>query len=275
MSPSTHLTSLFDPHIETKIMKILIVDDEKLARARLKHLVSSLINNPELYEATNGREALFTVNATRPDLVLMDIRMPVMDGLESAMHLSHMENPPSVIFTTAYDQYAIQAFKYNSIDYLLKPVNKMDFKASIEKLDHLQKDRLGHELNYARLAEMIGDSRTSFQKRIVIRYGENIKVVAIADVAYFYTEVKVNFLITFDNHRYPVDYSLEDLEHILDSSIFFRINRQFIVNFEAIDHMVAYSKSRVKLDLKPACKMETVVSTERSPVFKTWLLGNK
>jgi two-component system LytT family response regulator len=112
------------------------------------------------------------------------------------------------------------------------------------------------------------------QKRIIIRYGDTIKMVEINDVAYFYTEDKINFLCTKDNLRYPIDQNLDELEAITDDAIFFRINRQFIVNIAAIDKMLAWSKSRVKIVLKPVCEHETIVSTERSPHFKEWLTGS-
>jgi two-component system LytT family response regulator len=111
------------------------------------------------------------------------------------------------------------------------------------------------------------------QKRIIIRYGDTIKMVEIADVAYFYTEDKINFLCTKDNLRYPIDQNLDELENIIDPAIFFRINRQFIVNISAIEKMLAWSKSRVKIILKPSIEIETIVSTERSPHFKEWLTG--
>jgi two-component system LytT family response regulator len=99
-------------------------------------------------------------------------------------------------------------------------------------------------------------------------------MVEVSDIAYFYTEDKINYLCTRDDLRYPVDYNLDELEHLLDPSVFFRINRQFIVNINAIEKMLAWSKSRVKVILRPPSKEDTIVSTERSPHFKTWLLGN-
>ena len=119
----------------------------------------------------------------------------------------------------------------------------------------------------------IGKNKEEYQKRIVIRYGEIIKTVEIAEVAYFYTESKINFLYTFKNQRYSVDYNLDELDKILNPKEFFRINRQFIVNIKAIERMVTVSKSRVKITLNPPCEIETIVSTERSSYFKEWLTG--
>lgn len=255
-------------------MKTLLIEDEPAAAKRLQKIIAEVAPHLEIIAVTDSIEStleFFSKNST-PELIISDIHLA--DGYCFEIFKDVSPDCP-VIFTTAYDQYAIQAFKYNSIDYLLKPVKKQEFKASIEKLKNLQKDKLDYELDYTRLSEIIRGNQESQQKRIVIRYGEKIKVVTITDIAYFYTEEKVNFLITFDNERYPVDYSLDDLQAILDSRNFFRINRQFIINFEAIENMIAYSKSRVKLDLNPPSKFETVVSTERSPIFKKWLLGNQ
>ena len=121
----------------------------------------------------------------------------------------------------------------------------------------------------------IAPSKKETQKRIVIRYGDTIKMVEIAEVAYFYTEDKINFLCTKDNVRYPIDQNLDELENMVDGDVFFRINRQYIININAIDKMLAWSKSRVKVILKPTCENETIVSTERSPHFKEWLTGLK
>jgi DNA-binding LytR/AlgR family response regulator len=108
---------------------------------------------------------------------------------------------------------------------------------------------------------------------MVIRYGDTIKMVDIHDVAYFYTEEKINYLCTHANLKYPIDFNLDELEGLLDPAVFFRINRQFIINISAIDKMLAWSKSRVKVVLKPATQEDTIVSTERSPFFKDWLTG--
>ena len=177
-----------------------------------------------------------------------------------------------VIFVTAYDQYALEAFKVNSIDYLLKPVKKEELIRAMEKfklltaLSSIQVQALLQQINAVQPSKEL-------QKRIIIRYGDTIKMVEIADIAYFYTEDKINFLCTKENLRYPIDQNLDELETFIEPSLFFRINRQFIINISAIDKMLAWSKSRVKIVLKPICEHETIVSTERSPHFKEWLTG--
>jgi two-component system LytT family response regulator len=118
-------------------------------------------------------------------------------------------------------------------------------------------------------------TRDEYNKRFLIRFGQQIRVVEMRDCAYFYTHDKVTFLVTKKGKRYPIDYSLEKIEEMADPHSFFRINRQFIINIEAINEMYAYSKSRVKIDLNPSCELDTIVSTERSPHFKKWLVGEE
>jgi two-component system LytT family response regulator len=204
-----------------------------------------------------------------PDLLFMDIHLA--DG-HSFEVFNEVQVSAPVIFVTAYDQYALDAFKVNSIDYLLKPVKKDDLIRAMEKFKLLT--ALSTNQVQALLKQINPASATKeLQKRIIIRYGDTIKMVEVADVAYFFTEEKINYLCTKDNLRYPIDQNLDELEAIIDGSTFFRINRQFIVNISAIDKMLAWSKSRVKIVLKPVCEHETIVSTERSPHFKEWLTG--
>jgi two-component system LytT family response regulator len=206
-----------------------------------------------------------------PDLIFMDIHLS--DG-DSFQIFNELEVISPVVFVTAYDQYALEAFKVNSIDYLLKPVKKEDLSRALDK--YKQRGSSNTQQMMDLLKQMnITPSKKETQKRIVIRYGDTIKMVEIAEVAYFYTEDKINFLCTKDNVRYPIDQNLDELENMVDGDVFFRINRQYIININAIDKMLAWSKSRVKVILKPTCENETIVSTERSPHFKEWLTGLK
>jgi two-component system response regulator LytT len=172
----------------------------------------------------------------------MDIQLS--DGISFDI-FNEVEIKCPVIFTTAYDQYALQAFKVNSVDYLLKPVKSEELKTALEKYKKRFSEKTPPEIDYSVLLSALNKNKGEFQKRIVIRYGEIIKTVEIADVAYFYTESKINFLYTFKNQRFSVDHNLDELEQILNPKEYFRINRQFIVNIKAIDKMVTVSKSRV------------------------------
>lgn len=250
-------------------MKVLIVEDEKIAAERLKKMIL------ELYPASEIVGMPVSVKSTvewirshpAPDVILMDINLA--DG-QSFEIFSHVDVRTPIVFTTAYDEHALKAFKVSSIDYLLKPIKLEELKRAFSKLHSF------NEENTRQIESMLKKfsfQSRDYQKRIVIRYGDTIKMVEVNDVAYFYTEDKINYLCTRDNLRYPVDYNLDELDNMLDPSEFFRINRQFIVNIHAIDKMLAWSKSRVKVILRPPSKEDTIVSTERSPHFKTWLIG--
>lgn len=249
-------------------MKILIVEDEERAAKRLEKLIKELDTSIEVLAHLDSVEAVvewFNLNDT-PALIFMDIHLA--DG--SAFEIfNQIKIAQPIIFTTAYDDYAIQAFKVNAIDYLLKPIKKEEVKIAINKFksSHTQDN-----FNYDDLAKLLQNGGAKKIKRFLIRVGQTLKTVDVNDVAYIYTEDKITFLISNEGKRYPIDYSLEKLEAELDKEIFFRINRQFIVRVSAITKMVTVSKSRVKLYLEPSSS-ETIVSTERSGKFKKWLVG--
>ena len=252
-------------------MKILLIEDEEPAAERLANIIKEIQPDAEIagtIVSVKSAVKWFRENAM-PELLIMDINLADGSSFEIFKEIKIM---CPVIFTTAYDQYAIDAFKVNSIDYILKPVKKEELKAAFEKFMKLRAATVP-DIN-SMISKLMG-SKKEYQKRIIIRYGENIKLVEVKDVAYFYTEDKINFLCTFSNMRYPIDFNLDEVEHLVDPQEFFRINRQFIVNIVSIEKMLAWSKSRVKLMLKPSCDIETIVSTERSPLFKEWLTGTK
>jgi DNA-binding LytR/AlgR family response regulator len=253
-------------------MNVLLIEDEEPASTRLKKLLNTVDPTLEVLTVLVSVKSAIDWLSTNPppDLIIMDIQLS--DGVSFDI-FNEVEIKCPVIFTTAYDQYALQAFKVNSVDYLLKPVKAEELKNALDKYQKLFKEKKSPEIDYATLLSALSKGKDEFQKRIVIRYGEIIKTVEIADIAYFYTESKINFLFTFKNQRFSVDHNLDELEHILNPKEFFRINRQFIINIKAIDKMVTVSKSRVKLSLNPPCEIETIVSTERSSYFKEWLTG--
>ncbi|MEZ4951264.1 MAG: LytTR family DNA-binding domain-containing protein [Saprospiraceae bacterium] len=252
-------------------MNVLMVEDEMAAARRLTKLINTVDPDIKILEHLDSIESTINwfENANqKADLIFMDIHLA--DG--SCFEIfNQVKVRTPVIFTTAYDQYAIDAFKVNAVDYLLKPVKEESLKSAIEKFKSNQPGTA--EPNYEELAKILKKESENQSKRFLIRFGQTLKVVSIDEVAYFYTEEKITFLVTHNGKRYPIDYSLEKLDEIADETKFFRINRQFIINIEAIKEMYAYSKSRVKVLLEPECDQETIVSTERSPVFKKWLTG--
>jgi DNA-binding LytR/AlgR family response regulator len=250
-------------------MKVLIIEDESAAANRLAKMIQEIDPSIEVVDQLDSIESsvLWLEKHPAPDLLFMDIHLADGSSFE-IFRFVKLDKP--VIFTTAYDEYALQAFKVNAIDYLLKPLKKTELEQAIGKYRNLQKPA---EMNYQALANSLQGDKYNF--RFLIRFGQNIKVVEFRDAAYFYTEDKITFIVTKEGKRYPVEPSLEKLEEMADPRAFFRINRQFIVNIECIKEMYAYSKSRVKLKLDPPTDKETIVSTERSPVFKKWLVGKE
>lgn len=253
-------------------MNILIIEDEEAAAFRLKKMllqIDSTIREINITESIEG-SVHWLKEAASPDLIFADIHLSDGSSFE-IFHQVKVETP--LIFTTAYDQYAVKAFKFNSIDYLLKPIKQAELEESFQKFKKRQIHPSASTLNYNTLISAVKHANESYQKRLVIRYGQNIRMVEIAEVAYFYTEEKVCFACTREGNRWPVDHTLDELESILDPSLFSRINRQYIIHIQSIESMHAYSKARVKVVLNPSAGSETIVSSERSAGFKEWLLG--
>jgi len=249
-------------------MKILIVEDEAAAARRLKKMILEIQPDVEIINEMDSVESTvnwFNKNPS-PDLVFMDIQLA--DGTCFDI-FKQVEVTAPVIFVTAYDEYAIRAFDVNAIAYLLKPVKSDDLGNAIKKLVRFKSKAAP---DYQKLIESI-HVPGEFQKRLLIKIGQSIRAVEIADIAYFYTQDKIVTLVTFENRKYPTDYTLDELEKVLNPDQFFRINRQFIINNKSIREMYVISKSRVKVILHPPCEMDTAVSAERSATFKKWLTG--
>jgi DNA-binding LytR/AlgR family response regulator len=195
----------------------------------------------------------------------MDINL----GKELAFKIfEQVEVKTPVVFATAYDQYALQAFKVNSLDYLLKPIDKQALSQAIAKYQSWQKPL---EYDLKNLLQSFQKSPQEYQKRFMATSGEKIVSLKTEEIAYFVGHQRYVFLVNFKNEQYLVDFTLEKLEDLLNPNDFFRINRQFIVNFGAIKNMYAYLRGRIKLELTPPSKEEAIVSIERAVLFKQWL----
>jgi DNA-binding LytR/AlgR family response regulator len=254
-------------------MRILIVEDEEPAQKRPKKIILEVIPHAEVLDCISSVESAirwFRSNPM-PELIFMDIQLA--DGNSFDIFREVHINAP-IIFITAFDQYAIEAFKVNSIGYLLKPVNKEGLQQAYDKMIQFKKS-LQPVPDYMDKLQTLDNAVKTYKKRFAIRFGEHIKSVSTDEVAYFFTEHKINFLCTTDNRKYPVDFNLDQLETLLDPEHFFRINRQFIININAIAEMRAYSKARVNIKLNPPSPHETIVSVERSAAFKQWLGAGK
>jgi two-component system response regulator LytT len=253
------------------MIRVVIVEDEAYAVKRLRSILSEIGGGIEVVAVHGNIEdaVKWFRDSPAPDLVFMDVHLSDGDCFEI---FREIEPAFPVIFVTAYDQYAIRAFRVNGIDYLLKPVRKEEVGRSLEKFREL---RTIHPPggDYRLLKEELGNLSRTYQRRILIRVGRKITRVEIGEIAYFYAEGKGNTLCTFSGRQLPIDQSLEEIMKILDPAVFFRINRKLIVNADAIEALYAYSRSRIKLSLKPPFHLDVIVSTDKTPGFRQWLTG--
>lgn len=253
-------------------VKILIIEDEDAAVRRLQNMIVDVWPDAEILAALDSirQSVAWLTTQPLPDLIFCDIQLA--DGSSFEIFKQVMPDCP-VIFSTAYDQYALQAFEVNSIDYLLKPVRKEELQRALDRYLKMR-PAPAQTIGLDKLLQVLQSNKVNYKDRFVVKYGEHIKTIDAAEIAYLYTENKVNFLVTKDARRFAIDYNLDQLEGVLDPKNFFRINRQFIISFQSISEMLTYTKSRVLVKLNPPTKLETIVSTERSPAFKSWLDGN-
>ena len=258
------------------MLNVLIIEDEEPAAKRLQKMLKEIEPDAVVLEniVSISSAIKWFKNNPAPDLVFSDIQLS--DGISFDIFKA-VEVTSPIIFTTAYDQYAIEAFKVNSIDFLLKPIKKEDLENALAKFRKVTaaSPAATPAIDINKLLQSFTPGGTEYKKRFVVRYGEHIKTINIEEVVYFYTEDKVNFLCTKDGRRFVIDFNLDTLESSLDPKTFFRINRQYIIGIHSIGEMLAYTKSRVLIKLVPPTKHETIVSTERSAEFKLWLGDEK
>ncbi|CAN5183937.1 LytTR family DNA-binding domain-containing protein [soil metagenome] len=254
------------------MIRILIIEDEAAASKRLQKMVTDLMPDITIAGVLVSISASvdWFNNNKQPDLVLSDIHLA--DGSSFEIFKTVKIDCP-IIFITAYDQYALEAFKHNSIHYLLKPVKKEELSDALEKFKKMHAAQKGNTIDFEKIIAAFKKPEATYKDRFIIRFGEHIKTIETNDIAYFYTESKANYAVMKDGKRYPIDHNLDELEQLIDPKKFFRINRQFIIGYSSITEMVSYSKSRVLIKLNPPSKLETIVSTERSAAFKSWLAG--
>lgn len=251
-------------------MKVVIVEDEHLTAQRLEGMLKKYDKGIEvLAELPSVAEAVdwFKSNPD-PDLAFMDIH------LEDGQSFSIFENinlQIPVIFTTAYDEYTIQAFKVNSVDYLMKPLNYDELVQAIEKYKRIHAQPDDEANGIENLLQSLNKKETEYKDRFLVSIGSRLKSIETSDINYFYSAEKVTFLVTRDNQRFPVDYSLDKLAIMLNPKEYYRINRQTMVKLSAIANIHVFSKGKIKLDLIPAMKEDVFVSMDKVVEFKDWL----
>ena len=252
-------------------MRILIVEDEAAALNRLVKLLAEVAPDAEVVANTTSVAATieWLKDNPAPDLALFDVRLSDGDSF-TVFQRTTVDCP--VIFTTAFDEHALKAFRVHALDYLLKPVKKEELAAAIARLRTMGLVRDLSSLGER--ASVPSEQPAAPIKRFLIRFGDRFRVVEPKDIAYIHSMEKNTFLRTREGRDLPLDESLDRLEPQLDPEKFFRLNRQVIVHFQSIKELLAYSKSRVKVIMEPPFGEDAVVSSERSAEFKRWLAGS-
>ncbi|SMD35871.1 two component transcriptional regulator, LytTR family [Reichenbachiella faecimaris] len=248
--------------------EVVIVEDERLAAEKLSRQLKNIDSQIEIVACLDSvSRAVKFLSSRSVDLIFLDVHLGD-DVSFSIFEKIKIKTP--IIFTTAYDQYAIKAFKLNSIDYLLKPVSKTDLKAALTKYFDGKQDQTSVDYEVL-LRSLQSNDASVYQTRFMVYKGDKVKTIDVTDVAYFFAEGKYVYLVEKSGFEYLVDYTLDKLKEYLNPQRFFRINRQFIIQICAIEEMVNYSKGRLQISLNPPTKKDAIVSIERATAFKNWL----
>ncbi len=248
---------------------VLIIEDEKPAARRLARLLANLgIEAPTMLHSVEESIQWFQDNQ-HPDLIFLDIQLS--DGLCFEI-FEVLEINSAIIFTTAYDEYALQAFKLNSIDYLLKPIDEDELAGAVTKFKNRNTSTPKIALDFEDIKKLlVNPLEREFKKRFTVRVGQHLKIIHAEEVECFYSENKGTYAATTEGRNYLLDTTLEHLETELAPQIFFRVSRKYFVNINHIKDIISYTNSRLKIKLNRYNEQEIIVSRERVKDFKLWL----
>jgi len=256
-------------------MKILIVEDEDLAVKKLQKTLQSIGDDLEVVGTAN--RIVSTVewlkSNPQPDLILMDIELSDGQSFE-IFNLAEVKSP--VIFTTSYDEFALKAFKVNSLDYLLKPVQKDELEHAINKFKNLKEVYGGQQHQQSPIQAIVKELQQTLQskeyrKRFLVKHLQKLVSVDVTNISYFYSDERLSFFKTGDDKKYMTNYTIDEIETMVDPDQFFRINRAFLVSVKSVDQINDYFGNRLKLNLKPVIDKEALVSREKVTEFKNWM----
>ena len=255
-------------------MKILIIEDEELAVKKLHKMLIGIDDSIEVIANLDSIESSveWLENNETPDLIMMDIEL--LDG-QSFEIFNRVKVKSPVIFTTSYDEYALKAFKVNSVDYLLKPIQREDVAAALNKYRQMfaapaaSQPSINMDMLVKELQQKL--QPREYRKRFLVKNVQKLVSVETDDIAYFYSDGRLNFFKTTDNKKYVVDYTMDELDGMLDPDKYFRISRSFFVSIDSVDQINDYFGNRLILTLKPAVDKEALVSREKVTDFKKWL----
>ena len=249
-------------------LRVFLIDDEPLAIRRLSRLLTETGRVEIIGETTEPVSALKTLPALSPDALFLDIQMPELNGFEL---LAKLENYPPVIFTTAYDEYALRAFEVNSLDYLLKPVEAERLEMAIAKLERRQEQKLTIAPNALQnIIENLAASLTPKRplERFPSRIGGRVQLIAVEDITHFFAQDKLTFANTAEGKQFPLDFSIAEIEKKMDANTFIRIHRNALLNTAFIEEVHGWFSGRVMVRLKDKSRSELVVARDRVRVLK-------
>ena len=258
-------------------MKILIVEDEELAVKKLQKTLAGVAADAEVVGITDSiKTTVEWINENpAPDLILMDIELS--DG-QSFEIFSRVTLKSAVVFTTSYDEFALKAFKVNSIDYLLKPIQKEDLQAALQKYKQMKSlynkpETPAPDLNMESLVKELRQKLQpkEYRKRFLVKNAQKLVSIEVDDIAYFFSDGRLNFFKTTDNKKFVVDYTMDELEEMLDPDKYFRISRSFYISVDSVDQIHDYFGNRLLLHVRPEVDKEAIVSREKVAEFKKWM----
>ncbi len=252
--------------MKNRRIDVLIIEDEMLAADHLSRLIQSvdMVSLNIIGKVDSVKNAMkWLIKNDHPDLLFMDVDLS--DGLcFEIFEVVEIKKP--VIFTTAYDEYAIQAFKVNSIDYLLKPIDQEELNNAIRKYLDVESNEIVHDIDTLKQS-----LKLPYKERFIIKIGEHLKSIPTTNILFFFSREKASYAMVNDQRNYLLDFTLDQLEDWVDPAVFFRINRSYMVHFDAIEDIISYSNSRLRLILKNSEDSDIIVSRERVKNFKLWL----
>lgn len=243
-------------------MKVAIIEDEPLSQEELKDLLNKYFPSFKVVKTLSTvKESIEWLGENKVEILFMDIQL--RDGISFEI-FEHLEIKTPIIFVTAYDEYAIRAFKENSIGYLLKPIIDEDLIITINKFNNNDSD--------FNINTIIPKSKkNNYKNRFVLKLGTKLIVVDVNNIAYIYSCDKNNFLITKDNDKYIIDNTIDNIEFMLDPKFFFKVSRKCVVSIDAIDEIIRYSTRQLKIILNPYCDIDIFVSRDKVHDFLNWL----
>lgn len=250
-------------------MNAIIIEDEKPSARRLMRMLEEhKVNVQTMLHSVEESLEWFQGNE-HPDVIFLDIQLS--DGLSFEI-FDVIDVKSAIIFTTAYDEYALQAFKLNSIDYLLKPIDEDELAAAIKQYDSQQGGSKSVQLNINDIKKLLTNPvEREYKKRFTVKIGQHLRMIPVDEIECFYSENKGTYAHTFEGRDYLLDTTLEQLESELEPGVFFRINRKFFININAIKDIISYTNSRLQIKLNSYNEQEVIVARERVKDFKLWL----